>query len=107
MMREFRDYGPTWNDVVEEMQRMQARWHKWVRISAVSHEPLKPSKSMCWRVMVFKPGDWDMSKELVGRSGVFPCVDHKTVPGLLFKLMHQVEVELEARESAAQARMPF
>jgi len=107
MMRDTRDYGPTWSDVVEEMRRMQGQWHLWVRISAVSHEPLKPSAAMCWRVMVFKPGDWDMAKEVVGRSSVFPCRDHKTVPGLLFKLMHQVQVELEGRASAAQARMPF
>lgn len=90
------DTGPTWNDVRAFMDTLMGTWGGCVlvQITLAPRNPQKTSYGLWVRVVWMEHGEPRAAPErAAGRA--WPTSEHRTMPGLLFRLCHELERKLE------------
>lgn len=101
------NYAPTWGDVREAMQLLAKDTNGRVQVMMGLHTPRMAPAMLYWRVELYSFGKWPPDPPRYVRTATWPTNQHKTVPGMLLRLIHELEVACEEEERAATARMPF
>lgn len=88
------EYGPSWNDVyvfAEEVYKAT----KWPIRIAMHTEVIQGRARGYWRVIATRPETgFESAPPMFVRGAFFPSIDHKTVPGLLHRLIAEVDHDL-------------
>lgn len=106
-MPQERDYNPTWQDVKEAMLHVAKERNVRLQVVMCLHETRTMPTVLAWRVEAHSWGKRPPDAPKCVKSDTWPLRAHKTVPGLLLRLLHEVEVSLEEDEKAVQAGLPF
>lgn len=99
--------GPTWGNVAVMVRSLAKTHHIVPRVFFV---PLL-LKDDVYRMQVvceaFKPGVGARGTVLCKTWRDWPTREHKTMPGLVFRLLHELDARLSDTAEAAQQGMPF
>lgn len=89
------EIGPTWSDVRRAMEDLVATWDGCVGIETTL-APRNPQKTswglwvrVWWRE---RPQELITPERAAGRF--WPCTDHRTMPGLIFRLCNELDHKL-------------
>jgi len=100
--------GPTWDDVREHLRlASRATGRAWYVKSSPFDGNVNRKAGMRWTVVATRSKDarWQADDRM--RWTDWPTSQHKTVPGLLVRLIHELRASWEEEEQAKQAGLPF
>lgn len=98
--------GPSWHDVHEHLEEFRLATGRLVTVEMASTAAKREPTRLYVRVVSWT--GWNGSTRLseVARGSVWPCTDHRTMPGLLLSLLHKLDAhlteEMVARERQSQ-----
>lgn len=92
------EIGPTWNDVRGAMEDLVATWDGCCKLETTlaPRNPSKTSWGLWVRVVWLERADGRPGPEqAAGRF--WPSTEHRTMPGLIYRLLHELEHKLADR----------
>lgn len=97
--------GPGWHDVRVMMMEVGAAHDVRVDVHMTAAVGANRSNDVVWSVRAWRWGAWGEGKPLHYASGIYPGGAWKTVPALLYNLLHRLDSEMtQAEESKRRAR---
>lgn len=99
--------GPTWGNVAVTVRYVSRQHHCFVKC-VIEPRLLKDDVyQMQVRVEAWRKGFGGSEKRVATLFKSWPHRDHKTMPGMLYGLLLQLDKELESEEKARQEALPF
>lgn len=99
--------GPTWNSVADSIGAVEVAHHVSIEVMFTRSFSYRKGKFGKWTVVAWSMGQ---SREARPRGTVWedwPCNGHRTAPGLLMRLLHEMDYLLTRKAEASQAELPF
>lgn len=93
------DHGPTWEDVRLMMQEVGAAADKRLDVHMTAAQGVNRAESCVWTVRAWVWGQWGEGNPYAFESGLWPTGEFKSVPALLYNLLHRLDSKLEQRIS--------
>lgn len=94
--------GPSWNDVQDSLRELSRDHHRACRLelSLLPDIAGRPQYGLWVRVVAWERSEGRSTGERA-KGGKWPTSYHKTMPGMLLRLIHELDHELtELREQA-------
>ncbi len=97
---------PTWSDVTDAMKHLSSTWPG-IGVITCDTDGCTPLRGALRVRVAFYPGGDTMRRAQESVTAFWPTNQHKTMPGLLLRLITQLDWALTAAERAAQEGLPF
>lgn len=102
------DTGPSWNDVQDHLRELAKSHHRACRveIGLLPDTAGRTTFGLWVRVVAWDRAEGRMTGERAkGRK--WPTSDHKTMPGMLLRLIHELDHELTELRRQAESQAAF
>lgn len=103
-----KETGPSWNDVQTYLRELHKAHSKAVVVECTLLPDRRGTTTygLWWRVVVYSTNEKGFRVERA-KGAKWPNSDHRTVPGMLLKLAHDLDWELEMLGLEALAQAAF
>lgn len=101
------EHGPGWTDVREMMKEVGGAHDKRIDIHCSAAMGVNRAESLVWNVRAWQWGKWGEGTPYHYTSAVYPSSQWKTVPAMLYNLLHRLDSELTSMEEEKRARRPL
>lgn len=98
------EHGPSWDDVRVMMAEVGAASDKRIDIHMTAAQGVNRSESCVWSVRAWKWGKWGEGTPVAFAIGLWPSHEYRTVPAMLYRLLHELDGKLEALAEAQKQR---
>lgn len=100
--------GPSWNDVQEHLRELGKTHHRACRVelNLLPDTAGRTTFGLWVRVVAWERSEGRLLGERA-KGGRWPTSEHKTMPGMLLKLIHQLDFELTERKEKAERQAAF
>lgn len=102
------DTGPSWNDVQDHLRELGKTHHRACRIElALCPDRAGQTTYGLWvRVVAWERSEGRLTGEIAtGRK--WPTSDHKTMPGMMLRLIHELDHRLTEMREQAERQAAF